>query len=483
MNKILLSSIATLLVIYGCILAEEPKLEWLDKFEELQCNTSGRDAEINAVQGAVINIVTRKPYNPDSPYSSVMRKLRQADGALLGMDVKNIDSKNTVAQTACTGENGEITTAGFWYNGSNNVFWISSWNYSTGWYDDLLSESEETEQANQVFSDESGSTYLVGTTWSKEWGPDVTLIKYNSNHVLEYRTRIEDTESDDIPYGIIRLYNGSLGLAVESDTSLKFFDIAPTGTLQTTTDYPGRVNKGFIHTGSAYPLLLEQYTAEDNCFYICGTLYTGSGKDIWVACCDYDGNYLWEKVFDSGYDDWAFDITGGFGYVYVVGSSGNGSDMDCRMIRYDQAGNETWNITYDNGIDEELNAITLDPQGNFYVTGYTEEDTVQSALLIKYSQPDVVSIEEQPSPSSEPSSLTLEILDNLSSSPTIRYSIPRGQHATLTFYAANGRKIDSFTLDAAQSAFSWITDRPSGVYFARLQTGESAKVARFVKTR
>lgn len=352
------------------------------------------------------------------------------------------------------------------------------------------------EQASKVVTDEYGSIYVIGNTWSGTTGADIVIIKYNSDRNHVWKTTIAE-EGDDYAYGMDVSNVAStkrLHLVLErrkaaDDCHTFIYDLSSETGIPNPANvfkFGVRLNFGEVHpTGASFAKKSSYQSAADDRFYISGTIDDGEDKDFWLACSDYEGNYIWERTFDGGNDDWANAITAGFGYVYVAGSSHNGTDYDCRVIRYDEAGNESWNITYGAEGDQGLSAICLDPAGNFYVTGYTgdltpDPDSTQ-ALLLKYSQPDVTGIEEQPS---SPPSVTLEILDNLSSSSTIRYSIPRGQHGILTFYAADGCKIESFALDETGSDFSWnASTLPSGVYFARLQTGGSAKVAKFLKIR
>jgi len=485
MKKVMLATIAILIFLSGRAFAEDPVMIW-DNFEETQVTAQGQACEYHSGSNAVLNVVTRSGGN--YLHGTAIIKHNALDGSPFDEDSIIIDGRNTVAKTICKGaEPGEYVTTGYHDNGEHPVMWTSEYS-AEGWGKDEISLSDVFEQGYQITQDDLGNYYVVGITWNIETGMDVTVVKYNSNLEQQWKSTYED-EGEDYPYGIAKMDSEYLTVVAEKSHEGEFESfILPWNRNDGSIDDPSRVFYGakmvdtddVLPAGGVYIRKWQYQAADDTCFYIAATLINSSGSDIWTACSDYEGNYLWEKVFDSGHDDEVKDICMGFGYVYVVGSSENGTDSDARMIRYDEAGNETWNVVYDNGKDEGLNSICLDPAGNFYVGGYIREDTVKNALLIKYSQPDVVAVEEQ---APEPTSVNLEVADNLTSCPTVNYSLPQGRQGTLTFYAADGRKLETFPLDPAQCTFSWVTDRPSGVYYVRLVAGTESMTSKLILTR
>ncbi|MBN2379951.1 T9SS type A sorting domain-containing protein [candidate division WOR-3 bacterium] len=484
MKKALLLSITTLLVFAGGASADLPIEDYVRMMIDdgtLDYNGQSKAVLYDGASGNVRTFAIHRYRDPDSVFSTAVWEYDAEDGTPLGKHMKNIGGNHTVAKAACEGgAPGEAVTAGYWDTGTKSVFWTAGFSFvPSGWTWDIVDESDQMEQANKVVTDEYGNIYVAGNTWSAETGADIVVHKYDSNHDEHVWNTTLYEEGDDYAYGISigSVENEFLGLAVESDSFLQLFKLDQNGKAVGSKDYRERANKWSVDpSGTVWTFHLNPYhSAADSCFYVSGTLDKDSDRDFWLACCDYEGNYIWEKTFDGGHDDWANAITAGFGYLYVAGSSHNGTDYDCRVIRYDETGSETWNITYGAKGDQGLSAITLDPQGNFYVAGYTgdlDADSTQ-AFLIKYRQPDVIAVAEQPVSTEQ--TIKLEVVDNLTHSPSIRYSLPAGQYGILSFYSADGRKLESYALDPEQSTFLWdLQCISSGVYFVLLESGSTS---------
>ena len=122
----------------------------------------------------------------------------------------------------------------------------------------------------------------------------------------------------------------------------------------------------------AYVMALD---SDGNVYVTGGSFGSGPGFDYATVKYDSDGDELWVARYDGSgnSDDRAFAITvDDEGNVYVTGYSyGNGSGQDYVTIKYDEDGDEIWVARYDAGSHDVARALALDGDGNVYVTGYS----------------------------------------------------------------------------------------------------------------
>jgi len=111
-----------------------------------------------------------------------------------------------------------------------------------------------------------------------------------------------------------------------------------------------------------------------------------AGNDIFVAKYDANGNYLWAKQMGgTGYERARKLTLDAIGNIYVVGSfdalvdfdPGAGSYNlasygmeDCFILKLNSSGNFVWAKRIGNSDFEEPSDITIDSNGNLFITGY-----------------------------------------------------------------------------------------------------------------
>ena len=92
-----------------------------------------------------------------------------------------------------------------------------------------------------------------------------------------------------------------------------------------------------------------------------------------------DGNQVWAKEFNTGYDEYAYDIYYDNNYLYVCGCTQDTTTHICnlRVVKYNKNGDIEWKKSYDFGYDlDESGYGIYVKNGDVYVTGelYVSED-------------------------------------------------------------------------------------------------------------
>jgi len=240
--------------------------------------------------------------------------------------------------------------------GNVYVMGISSGNYATLKYDSdgkLLWEKrfEVTRYGSTgpaLALDKSGNVYVAGESVGESTGTDYATLKYDGSGNLLW----------------VRYYNGPYD-EQDSPTALA---VDVQGNVYVT----GYSNAGTRRAGDTY-------------------------MDYATLKYDTDGNLLWERRYNGNVN--SFDVplalaVDGSGNVYVTGEVHQKNVYDdYATLKYDASGELLWARKYNgpgNGSDVGQ-ALTLDPAGNVYVTGYSSSGIAESGgtgfdyLTIKYN--------------------------------------------------------------------------------------------------
>ena len=117
-----------------------------------------------------------------------------------------------------------------------------------------------------------------------------------------------------------------------------------------------------------------------------GNVYVTGGSKILsntILTIKYDssGNQLWEKYLERIHNpSLTLDDNGN---VFITGYNQYFSVFDVVLAKYDPTGNLSWYKTYDNGGQETGQDIAIDNEGNVYVTGWSMEST-PTLFLMKF---------------------------------------------------------------------------------------------------
>ena len=126
--------------------------------------------------------------------------------------------------------------------------------------------------------------------------------------------------------------------------------------------------------------------------YVTGTLiWGGSYADYLTVKYDTNGNLLWDRRYDgSALDSAAALVVDSSDNVYVTGTINNvypANSADYATVKYDTNGNELWVKQYDNGYQDSATALVVDSSDNVYVTGASVNGCNGSAdyATVKYN--------------------------------------------------------------------------------------------------
>ena len=196
--------------------------------------------------------------------------------------------------------------------------------------------------------------------------------------------------------------------------------------------------------------------------------YNLSGVQQWVAIYNGPGNA--NDVARSVKIDAS-------GNIYVIGSSvGNGTGFDFATIKYNAAGEQLWVARYDDPslVGDQAVAIDVDPSGNIYVTGWSEDDDhTTSWATIKYDSSGVQEWVKKDI-SDHPTSLVVDAFGNV-----VVTGASRGDYCTIK-YSLSGEELwvktynGSFNErgDSADEAIAIAVDISGNVYVTGSSNGD-----------
>jgi Beta-propeller repeat len=269
------------------------------------------------------------------------------------------------------------------YNNDGQQQWVKSYNGPGNGYDAALS----------LAVDASGNVYVTGNSAGQNGIGDCTTIKYDTDGNQQW-VKAYDGLANGNDYGNSITVDGSGSVYVTGGTAG-----STTGGDYLTLKYDSSGQQQWASTYSSAGSNLDEGRSigldGSGNVYVTGVLAfsEGGSSDNW-GTIKYDsaGAEQWVRIYDgpAHVADEAFsiavDVTGN---SYAVGySHGLTSGSDLTSIKYDTDGVEQWVQAYDgpsHGTDSGFD-ITLDGQGNVYVTGASGLDVAIDYATIKYSQ-------------------------------------------------------------------------------------------------
>ena len=247
--------------------------------------------------------------------------------------------------------------------------------------------------AADIVVDADGNVYVTGRSAAINNDMDYATIKYNSEGLEQWVARYNGIEQGD---------DQAVALAVDNSGNIFVTGFSQQDTTSSTRDY---VTIKYNSNGQEQWVAVYSTSGDDEPNDLAidnsGNVYV-TGKSNAVSTGE---DYLTVKYTSEGVEQWTARYTGlntlqsdrgkalavdNAGNVYVTGGSYGGTAggfSDYATVKYNSDGVEQWAARYsypNAGIDEAV-SIALDEEGNIYVGGFSQSETLNDYAAIKYN--------------------------------------------------------------------------------------------------
>lgn len=244
--------------------------------------------------------------------------------------------------------------------------------------------------SSDVTTDSKGSIIVVGTTIPEETQPenhdDFLIVKYTASGDTLWTRRYNLTVADNA-YGVTNDNFDNIIVAGSSWTESTNGDIHVVkydsfGNIRWTRTY----NNGTKNGGEfGYGITVD---SKSN-IIVSGKADYNFGDYITLKY-DVNGNLLWVRTYDGGWEDYAQDVVvDDFDNIIVTGYSNNNNNWDWLTIKYSPGGNIIWVRKYDVAETDWAFGLATDKQANVIVVGEThyfyQGSGGSTAMVVKYT--------------------------------------------------------------------------------------------------
>lgn len=269
------------------------------------------------------------------------------------------------------------------YNPDGDTLWARTFNGT----------ANSDDEGNGICVDSYGNVYVVGAAQNTNKGYDLTILKYNSEGVLEWSKAYNNTSNGSV------LEDKGLDIAVDNNGY-----IYVTGYYTNGDFYKEIATLKYSPEGEEIWGILEDGDDDLNSqglsiavgasgnIYVAGYVSTDSnGTDMATIKYDSSGTLQWRKTYNgtgNGEDKAWGIVVDESDNAYVTGyATGDSSYIDCATLKYSSGGNLEWASIYNgegNSTDKAW-GIVVDTDGSIYITGETSVDSLNTNYLtIKY---------------------------------------------------------------------------------------------------
>jgi uncharacterized delta-60 repeat protein len=292
--------------------------------------------------------------------------VRRYDGPFSSSDVARALAVDGQGHVYVTGRSMDRLTsfdyATVKYDTNGNLLWAVRYDGPRSSWDEAIA----------LTVDSQGRVYVTGRSVGSGTSDDYATVKYDANGNLLWAARYGGN-GYDAPVGLALDSQGNVYVAGSSYSPDTYYDYA-------TVKYDANGNQlwtaHYDRPGLSYDAAVALALDRLGNLYVTGVSYgAGTGQDFVTIKYGANGSELWLRRYNrqtSSSDTAVAIATDSQGNVYVAGNSSTlETNLDYTIVKYDADGNLLWVNHYNgsgNGIDE-VAALTVDSQGNVYVTG------------------------------------------------------------------------------------------------------------------
>ncbi|HMQ80004.1 MAG TPA: SBBP repeat-containing protein [Ignavibacteria bacterium] len=363
-------------------------------------------------------------YNSSGAQQWMVRYNGSANNDDYGNSISIDNAGNSYVTGAVTRTGSDLDYITLKYNTSGVQIWAVFYNGP--------GNGEDFPSSNAI--DANGNIFVTGYSYGSTSGPDYCTIKYNNSGAQQWVQRYDGPDGWDESWNVI---------------------LDPAGNVYITGNSAG------IGTGDDY----------------CTIKYNNSGVQQWIA--RYTG-----PDSSNDYCNWVAPDANGNVYVTGIVGDGAGSPQNIVTVGYNTAGVQQWVQTY-NGIGNEFdsgNALTVDNQGNVYVTGGSDNLGNTDFVTIKYSS----TIGIQPISTEIPNKFSLEqnYPNPFNPATKIRFSISSSNPVMISIFDVTGKHKEDLINSYLNAGVYEITFNSlaysSGVYFYRVVFGNFSETRKMI---
>ncbi|MBW8050970.1 MAG: T9SS type A sorting domain-containing protein [Cytophagales bacterium] len=295
------------------------------------------------------------------------------DWAML-MDVVYEMCQDGVQDGAVCIENGNYDYATIKYNSKGVEQWVATYN-GTG---------NANDYAKAIGVDNSGNVYVTGNSYGTGTLYDWATVKYDANGIQQWVKRNNGNNGNDAASDLVINDAGNIYVTGQINSSLTTLKYSSSGSV-----IWGRSDMSGVALDKATAMVLDNIGN----VYITGEshVYTnGNYTIIAYITVKYNANGAkqWSAVYNGAANEEPAGIAvDGAGNVYVAGSTYNTYNDDYLIVKYNSVGAQEWAAIYDGSWcssntpsnpgavgywcvpGDHAKAMTLDADGNVYVTG------------------------------------------------------------------------------------------------------------------